>query len=186
MQFCSLCFASPYNICTHQFVYIVDEGRGEPGADEPRTGPADLRGGRAGAAAATQLHSPGLDLTMRPAYTESPEIGLVNAFTWPLPLPDRVGTRKTNLSVAGAHPAEGHRSSATAPNTYGNAAAASERPYLGALEPRLVASPSKVLPARSRTCDRSALTAGACCAACRQPTVDGGRGSPGRGLDGLW
>jgi hypothetical protein len=72
------------------------------------------------------------------------------------------------------------------PNTCGNAAAASERPYLGALEPRLVASPSKVLPARSRTCDQNALIAGACCAACRQPTVDGARGSPRRGLDGLW
>src|ERR1017187_2231437 len=72
------------------------------------------------------------------------------------------------------------------PNTYGNAAAASERPYLGALEPRLVASPSKVLPARSRTCGQNALTADACCAACRQPTVDGVRGSPERGLDGLW
>src|SRR5664280_3854423 len=70
--------------------------------------------------------------------------------------------------------------------TYGNAAVASARPYLGALEPRLVASPSKVLPARSRTCDRNALTADACCAACRQPTVDGVRGSPERGLDGLW
>src|ERR1035441_9810447 len=53
-------------------------------------------------------------------------------------------------------------------------------------QPRLVASPSKVLPARSRTCGQNALIADACCAACRQPTVDGARGSPGRGLDGLW
>ena len=50
----------------------------------------------------------------------------------------------------------------------------------------LVASPSKVLPAQSRTCGRNALTADACCAACRQPIVDGAQGSPGRGLDGLW
>src|ERR1039458_7324266 len=45
-------FASP-NSST-----CVDEGRGEPGADEPRTGPANLRGGQAGAVTAAQLHSP--------------------------------------------------------------------------------------------------------------------------------
>src|SRR5271166_5816519 len=36
----------------------VDEGRGEPGAHEPRTGPADHRRDQAGAVPAAQLHSP--------------------------------------------------------------------------------------------------------------------------------
>src|SRR5712691_172583 len=36
----------------------VGEGRGEPGADGTRTGPANLRSGQAGAVPAAQLHPP--------------------------------------------------------------------------------------------------------------------------------
>src|SRR5262245_5189598 len=37
---------------------VMGEGRGKPGADDTRTGPEALRGGRAGAVPAAELHSP--------------------------------------------------------------------------------------------------------------------------------
>src|SRR5580700_9861622 len=48
----------PYNICALQSSTFLDEGRGQSGADEPRTGPADFRSGYAGAVPAGQVHSP--------------------------------------------------------------------------------------------------------------------------------
>src|ERR1700745_1755588 len=45
-----------YNIRALHSSTSVDEGRGEPGADEPRTGPADLRGGGAGAGPAGAVY----------------------------------------------------------------------------------------------------------------------------------
>jgi hypothetical protein len=56
------------------------------------------------------------------------------------------------------------------PNTYGNAFAASEPPCLGARRSRPAANPSKPSPAPSKIPGRSALTAGACCAACSADT----------------